>query len=133
MKKLRLSKLREKAFKYLSLYKRQLGMDGNGYNRCITCGKSYHWKLLHGGHFVHGHSKPTYLLEMNVHAQCFVCNHYLSGHLLVYNDFMIDKYGKDKVDELRSYAYKVVKFDRSYYEAIIQKYKEANSEDISGK
>lgn len=123
LKKLRLSKLREKAFKYLSIYKRQLGMDGNGYNKCITCGVKSHWKQLQGSHFIHGHSKSTYLEPTNVHPACVRCNLYLSGNLVSYGLFMNRAYGIEEVQRLWNLSHKVVKFDRSYYEGIILLYK----------
>lgn len=121
-KKLKINKLRDKAWRCLSKYIRTKGRVPGGWNQCVTCKGVYHWRDLQAGHFIHGHSKPTFMVEENVHPQCVSCNHFHSGSLLEYYDFMIERYGHAKIGELRRLSKTVVKFPRSYYEELIEKY-----------
>ena len=68
--------------------------------RCVTCGKSFHWKETQAGHFVHGTSSLSWLDERNVHVQCIRCNKFLHGHLTRYAEFMINTYGGSIIREL---------------------------------
>ncbi len=68
----------------------------DGMLTCITCGARVHYKEAHAGHYVH----TLHFVEINQHGQCARCNKYLSGNLSKYTLYMIDKYGREKVDEL---------------------------------
>lgn len=71
---------------------------------CFTCGKKAEGSGMHAGHFITGATctAKLYFDEMNVHAQCYHDNINLSGNWVVYEKNMIEKYGKEKVDELKS-------------------------------
>lgn len=128
MRKLPINRLKKKAWKVTSNHVRKNAADKDGLVACVTCGARNHWKNMHAGHYIHGHSKPTFLVVENVHPQCVRCNHFLSGNLLEYNDFMLKKYGQGKVEELRKLSKQVIKYDRSYYELIIEMYKDSEKE-----
>jgi hypothetical protein len=98
-------------------------MAMDGWQKCITCGKQNHWKEFHAGHFIHGHSKATFLLEENVHPQCVRCNHFLSGNLIEYTEFMRKTYGQDTIDHLRELSHQIWKPSRMELEELIEKYK----------
>ncbi len=66
---------------------------------CITCQKRVPRFGSHAGHFIHD-KKSTYYIESNTHLQCSHCNHYLSGNLGLYGVAMVEKYGKEAVQEL---------------------------------
>jgi hypothetical protein len=70
---------------------------------CFTCGKKAEGSGMHAGHFITGATctAKLYFDEMNVHAQCYHDNINLSGNWVVYEKKMIEKYGKEKVDELK--------------------------------
>lgn len=67
---------------------------------CFTCGSIRNWKETHAGHFIHGHTKATWLMPENLHCQDPRCNLFLSGNLREYTLRMIDKYGRKKVNDL---------------------------------
>ena len=121
-KRLSLPSLKKKAWKCFSNYIRFRAADQQGYASCVTCGARDKWKNLHAGHFLHGHSKPTFLVPENVAPQCIKCNHFLSGNLIAYYEYMIRKYGQAKIDELKALSHKVEKPSRDYYERIIELY-----------
>jgi len=55
---------------------------------CVTCGS----KLTpQAGHFIHG--KCMDFVFNNINRQCARCNHYLSGNLAWYADYLIDTHG----------------------------------------
>lgn len=91
-------------------YIRLLKSDKNGMGICVTCGKKLHYKEAHAGHFQHG----LHFREDNQHIQCPRCNLFLSGNLSKYTLYMIDKYGREKVDELIREKNKIHKYGIPY-------------------
>ena len=71
---------------------------------CCTCGIVKKWRYMDPGHFIPkgsgGHS-GVYFDERNIHLQCKRCNAFFQGRPLEYGDFMLKKYGKKVIDELR--------------------------------
>jgi hypothetical protein len=70
----------------------------DGYGTCITCGQTKHYKEANAGHFRHGLD----FIRDNQHFQCVNCNQWLSGRLDRYTLWMIDKFGRARVDEIQS-------------------------------
>ena len=75
-------------------------VSNGGYCKCITCGKTGHWKEFDGGHFISRTYTIHKILEKNIHPQCKGCNRF--GHKCHddYSMYMIDTYGEDFVREL---------------------------------
>ncbi|USD64227.1 recombination protein NinG [Vibrio sp. SCSIO 43136] len=69
---------------------------------CCTCGTTNPNIKYDAGHFrTRGASPETRFELMNIHKQCSVkCNLHGSGMRLEYQEFLIAKYGQDKVDWL---------------------------------
>lgn len=122
-KKLKLNRLKDKAWGYFSKFIRHSAADIHGIVKCVTCDSPHYWKDAHAGHYIHGHYKPTFLIRENVHVQCVRCNKYLNGNLNNYEAYMLHKYGQEKIDELRALSHKVEKPERSYYDEVILHYK----------
>lgn len=124
-KKLRkLSALKREAWQTFSEFIRRREADQEGIISCITCSAKIHWKNANASHYLHGHSKPTFFDPRNVHGSCIRCNLYLSGNLIEYSVFMKNRYGWETIDALRELSHQVVKFNRDYYQEIIDKYKD---------
>lgn len=85
-------KLRDKAWKLWSAYIREKEKY-----ICFTCGRQKDKKTTEAGHFRHGKLDFD---PMNIHCQCTQCNRYLHGNLGIYTIKLIDKYGKEAVDDL---------------------------------
>ena len=72
---------------------------------CCTCGRVVVWdKNCDAGHFISrgmGGSSGVYFDERNIHAQCKLCNGFEGGRPHEYEQFMLDKYGQETIDELR--------------------------------
>ena len=88
--------------------------------RCCTCWKIYSKDETQLGHFIHGDSMD--FVRDNLHCQCVKCNHFLSGNLINYTMFMLEKYGKEKVDELRKLKWMPHRYTIKELEAIIKMY-----------
>ena len=86
--------------------------DDRGICRCVTCGKKGHYKRMQGGHFVPGRRQSILFIEENIHVQCINCNNYLSGNVMEYERFMVQRYGEEKVEELRALKRQVVSHTR---------------------
>jgi hypothetical protein len=85
-------------------------------NRCFICGRPGN----QAGHFRHGKLDFD---EMNLNCSCSYCNLYQHGNLGMYALKLVEKYGKEAVDELvqRSNT-QSNKFSRDQLENIIKKY-----------
>ncbi len=88
--------------------------------RCITCDKEIHYKEANAGHYVHGLD----FLEDNQHGQCVYCNKYKSGQLDNYTLFMIDTFGRERVDELHLEKHKLHKYSIPELQDMRADYKE---------
>lgn len=77
--------------------------DKNGICSCISCGRKHHYKELDGGHFISkgagGHFGARYA-RFNVWPQCVYCNKYKSGNSAEYRARLVQKIGKDTVEEM---------------------------------
>jgi hypothetical protein len=91
----------------------------NGYITCVTCGDVIHWKEANAGHFKHGLD----FVEDNQHGQCVKCNLYNSGRLDRYAIYILDRYGRERVDELEFMSRNRPKYSRSELAEIKEKYK----------
>ncbi len=84
--------------------------------KCFTCEDIVLFGKTDAGHFIHGNTKLTYFEEDNIHAQCKRCNLWLSGNGTIYTLKMIDKYGRERVDELIKLGKKGHVFNRTELE-----------------
>lgn len=101
-KEISLAKLKKKAWKILSNYRRIMESNADGFAECVTCKnpKPMHWKSLQGGHFIPGRRGWIFLNEDCVWPQCFICNIKLKGNWANYYEFMVKKFGLEKVGQL---------------------------------
>lgn len=90
---------------------------------CITCKEE--GKMVpseQAGHFYHN---VLDFDEENVNGQCIRCNHFKSGNLAPYSNYLLKKLGKKKFEELNIRHFrdmKAQKHEEQYYKDIINKY-----------
>jgi len=101
--------------------------DKYGIGVCVTCGAKIHYKEANAGHFQHSLN----FVEDNQHIQCRRCNLFLSGNLANYTIYMIDKYGRERVDELFSEKMKPHKYGIIELREIREKYKQKIKDLVS--
>lgn len=79
VKKESLPKLKKELDRVFSIFIRTRGMNENGMNQCVTCGRVEHWKNLDAGHYVPRQDLATRWDEQNVWPQCKPCNGFRGG------------------------------------------------------
>jgi hypothetical protein len=91
-------------------------------NPCICCGK---YGELQAGHFYSaGKYSQLRFNEDNVHGQKMSCNYFLSGNLNEYRLNLIERIGKDRVEDLdRISKMRGHRWDRMTLEMKINEYK----------
>ena len=92
--------LHKKLWKLFSEYIRRRDADGNGYVACCSCGGIHQWKQMDCGHYISRSYMYHRYNEMNNHAQCKGCNAFRQGNPVGYRQFLIQKYGEEKVVEM---------------------------------
>jgi len=95
----------------------------NGYVKCFTCGKMYPIGEMQCGHFISRDNMETRYSEDNTHPQCIDCNCFNGGNMEEYTIRMIDKYGRDKVDELRRRGRIAKRWTKEELKELIEEYK----------
>lgn len=82
---------------------RMLNADELGNCTCVTCGKVLPWNDsgMNAGHFVSRSRHATVFHHINCHPQCASCNDHKGGNAARYEEFMVAKYGREAVDELK--------------------------------
>lgn len=123
-------KLRKEALTTLQKLVRLKAADDNGYCSCVTCGVTKHWNDgMQGGHFIakgNGGRNMWALVEENVHPQCAGCNGFgmrFGNAETAYTLYMIDMYGRDKIDEMLE-RNAVSKLDRIELQDLIDDWKD---------
>lgn len=113
-KKIKYSTLQDKADKAMSQYIRQkYAVDG--YCECVSCRRWFKWEEMDCGHFIP--KKRAAILryvEENIAPECRGCNRFDEAHLIGYYEWMLEMYGKDKIDELRKEAKKTLSQSQKY-------------------
>lgn len=105
----KLSTLVDKADKVCSIFIRMNYSDSDGLITCITCGKRLHWKEAHNAHYVERKFVNTRWHEMNLAPACAGCNMFNKEfHKRQYTFYMLDKYGREAVEQLKDLGRKVV-------------------------
>lgn len=91
---------------------RMLSADEHGICKCITCDARYPWNDLriNAGHFVSRKCRTTIFQFVNCHPQCVKCNQHLSGNAAEYERFMVEKYGQEAVDDLKTLGRESIKW-----------------------
>lgn len=109
--------------KVFSEYIRLRNADSNGFCRCVTCGKHFHWTKIQNGHYMSRKYMSTRFSEMNCHPQCMPCNVMNHGNIPVYRMWLVKRYGQDEVERLEFTALnKVAKISEWEYRQMIEYY-----------
>lgn len=117
-----------------SQYIRLKESDEYGYCICVTSGQKMFWTEAQCGHFVSRGKYPTRWDETNCHPQSVYSNIFLKGDYINYTIYMIDRYGREYVDELIDRSKQSVKIPTneliekiSYYKTEVERIKREKS------
>ena len=112
----------------LQLLVRLKAANDEGYCQCVTCGVVRHYKdRMQGGHFIERGRTSVKLVEENIHPQCNNCNHFemkKASGVLIYEDYMVQMYGRDEVEKLKIESRKTNKWIRSEIRELHKEVKE---------
>ena len=129
-------KRRKEALELLQKLVRLKAADDNGYCSCVSCGVVRQWDgAMQGGHFVakgNGGKNMWALVEENVHPQCAGCNGFgmrFGNAETAYTLYMIDMYGREKVDEMMEKNI-TSKLNRIELEDLISDWKEQINDNL---
>lgn len=126
-RKTTLKTLKSKLDRAFSVFIRIRDADKNGNIKCYCCGKILKWRESENMHFIPRQHLSLRFSEINCHAGCTRCNHFLNGNIEAYTLHMKQEYGDDIVEKLISARNQTKKISVYEYEAMIQHYQsEAN-------
>lgn len=97
--------------------------DDNGYGRCISCGKVFHWKDADCGHYITRDHMSTRWDERNCSLQCKHCNRFQSGNMAEYTKGLMKKYGPEILDILIAKKYTTSHISEFEAEILIKEYR----------
>lgn len=113
---------RTKLDKVFSLFIRLRDSDHRGIGRCISCGKSVHYKNADAGHYVSRSHTSTRWDEQNVNLQCKECNQIHYGALTDYANGLVRKYGEAILEVLSHRKQKTIKVSKNEMQELIKLY-----------
>ena len=115
---------RSNADKWFSLYIRLRDCDENRLGNCITCGKIVDVKYSDCGHYVKRQHQVTRFSEINCQLQCKRCNAFEQGRDAIFRQWLVDRYGEDKVLLLESSRHTTCKRPKYVMDELERIYKE---------
>ena len=115
--------LKKKADQVFSWYIRRRDVNSKGYTKCVTCGKSDHWRNLQAGHYVSRTCLKLRYDERNVFCQCMPCNIFKKGNYDEYALYLINRFGVERLEGLKKDKVPC-SMERCDYQAIIDKYED---------
>lgn len=113
----------DKADKWFSIYIRILGADENGFCTCVTCGLKRFWKYIDCGHWIKRQHQITRYNEKNSAPQCKRCNGFEQGKDSEFEKYIINKYGIQVRDLLKSGERQTCHRSKLEKEMIAEEYK----------
>jgi hypothetical protein len=117
-------KLKKKLWEVFSAYIRARDSK-DGVFACISCGLTQCAMdgNLQAGHYFKSEMYPGIRYhEWNVWGQCKKCNLFREGNRQGYEEGLLKRIGKDKLDILKSMKNNKVKWGRFEYDALIEEY-----------
>ena len=90
---------------------------------CISCNKPINGRVNASHYFNANNHYMVRFDEDNVNSSCITCNQHLSGNLIPYRKYLIEKIGIERFDQLEAKAYLTRKFTIDEVKEINQIYK----------
>jgi hypothetical protein len=94
----------------------------DGYATCVTCGTTRPWKEMQNGHYMSRGHLPTRWDETNCHVQDAACNVFKKGNYTEYAIYMVNRYGVDKLEQLKAKAKSGEKIPTTVIKDMIEDY-----------
>lgn len=126
-----IKQLQDKLDTIFSKFIRLRDTDDYGYGKCITCGKTFHFRDLECGHFRHRRHLSVRWNDQNAHAQCHECN--TKDDAAAYMVAMLDKRGMETAFEIIEMSKIDCKFRKQDYEDMYNTYRELVKKQVKSK
>ena len=97
--------------------------DKGGFFICCSCGQIKPSEQADAGHFINRKWVSVRWHEQNVHSQCRACNRFDEGNASGYALFMINKYGKERVEFLQALSRQTAKYSDFDGELMLKDFK----------
>lgn len=110
--------------RWFSLFIRLRNADNNGFVKCFTSGKLFHYTRCHAGHFISRRHMATRWDEYNVQVQSIHENIFNQGNAPVFAQRLKEIYGQQIVDILLMKKNNKFKSGKFELEFLIKEYKE---------
>ena len=110
------------ADKWFSIFIRLRDSDDKGCCTCITCGNIRFWKNLDCGHWIKRQHLGARFNEKNCAAQCKGCNAFEQGRSSEHEKFIIEKYGQQTRDLLKSAERNYTKYSKLEIDLLAKEY-----------
>jgi len=118
-----LQDLKKRATILFQLFVRLDESDKEGRCKCVTCGTEGKYTEMHAGHFeAKGSGNSTRFIRDNCHVQCNKCNTFMHGNLIQYTFWMLEKYGEERVNEIRQLKHQTLKIPKEEFIEMVQRY-----------
>lgn len=118
------AKLQKELDAIYSIWIRRKDADKNGYVRCYTSGKFFHWKQIQCGHFISRRHLSTRWFEKNTKPQSVAENVFNQGNGPVFAQKLIEEYGPGILEELEIKKNNICKMGAFEYQLLIDEYKQ---------
>lgn len=118
------AKLQKELDRVYSIYIRRKDADPNGYVKCYTSGKVFHWKEIQCGHFISRRHLSTRWCEKNTKPQSVAENVFNQGNGPVFAQKLIQEYGPGILEELEIKKNNICKISAFEYQILIKEYKQ---------
>ena len=124
-KRMSVQKLRKRVLTVFQKLRRIEEADEDGWCECCTCGAIAQWDDgMHGGHYVSRSHNSAAFLDVNVHAQCVLCNAYNGGKEAEHRAYIAERYGEDVAAELDRLKNETVQIYRVDYLEMLKDFNE---------
>ena len=91
---------------------------------CISCGGIFPFEKLDAGHWINSTHSIYRFSEENVFIQCRHCNRFSHGNLIPYTLKLIERFGKDKIEEMEKNKYQIKKYTPDELRELIKLYQD---------
>ena len=105
------------------VFNKYINLRDNGLP-CISCNKPIIGRVNASHYYNANNHWNVRFNEFNVNSSCITCNQYLSGNLIEYRKYLINKIGLEQLTLLEAEANKTRKFTVNELKEIINTYKE---------
>ena len=102
---------------------RRSSINEFGWVFCVTCKKPDLWQNMDCGHYESRKHNNTRYDKRNCAPQCRTCNRFEEGRKYEFGKYLVEKYGEEIIEELRTLAYTNKRFTVSELQEMIKQFK----------